>query len=151
FRANFSIGSVRIGFGRPLPSDSSMMIFEEIQSEYPDLSAKLGQYEPIKSAASIAGLQTMPAMQPYDLRIEALIRLVLAIGHGTQHPSNSEVDSWLAELGEEFVGGGRTRRKGLLSSTFALGMAIAEFLKAHGSRPASIFNGLSMSWKSYLK
>lgn len=72
-----------------------------IIQEKPSLQKKLRMFHPIKSAALISGLLTLPDLHANTLRLEMMIHLIMSYSKGKKEPMAQDVYSWLnRELGE---------------------------------------------------
>jgi hypothetical protein len=68
--------------------------------ERPNLRAELELFDPLTSAALVAGLLTEPSLQANTLRIELLIHLLLAFAVGNRNAGRPEIVRWIdSELG----------------------------------------------------
>lgn len=66
----------------------------------PSIKKKLRPFHPIKAAALISGLLTLPALQANTLRLEMLIHLILSHSLGKKEPMAQQLHLWLnKELG----------------------------------------------------
>lgn len=71
-----------------------------IIQEQPSIKKKLRPFHPIKAAALISGLLTLPALHANTLRLEMLIHLILSHSLGKKEPIAQHIHLWLnKELG----------------------------------------------------
>jgi hypothetical protein len=66
--------------------------------------ATLGDYDPLRLAASFSGLLTVPDLQSNCIRLEVLVHLSLGLGGGTRKPNANLVAQLFAKLGNGIVG-----------------------------------------------
>jgi hypothetical protein len=76
----------------------------KIASAHPDVIADLRNLEPLKTAATFAGLLTIPDLQASCLRIEVLVHLALAYCGGRRAPTQSFVRRSFERLGKGTCG-----------------------------------------------
>ena len=72
--------------------------------EHHALLAQLEEYDPLRLAASFAGLLTVPALQSNCLRLEILVHLALTHCHGSRKPNDKLVSRLFTALGEGMAG-----------------------------------------------
>lgn len=71
-----------------------------VTEERPNLQTDLERFDPLTSAALVAGLLTEPSLQANTLRIELLIHLLLAFARGNRNAGRREIARWInSELG----------------------------------------------------
>lgn len=71
-----------------------------IIQDRPSIKKKLRPFHPIKSAALISGLLTLPSLQANTLRLEMLIHLIMSYSIGKKEPMVQHIQLWLnTELG----------------------------------------------------
>jgi len=66
-----------------------------VLDEKPGLKDQLGDFDPLTSAALVAGLLTEPSLQANTIRIELLVHLLLAFAAGHRKPGRREIDHWI--------------------------------------------------------
>lgn len=71
-----------------------------IRERYPQLMKRLVALEPLATVTTFAGLLLQPELQSNCLRIETLIHLALAVGHGTTPPNPKFVADGFNQLGQ---------------------------------------------------
>lgn len=69
-----------------------------------NLHTQFRRLDPVKAAATFAGLLTAPTLQSSCYRIEALIHVALALGHGSQSPSPKFIARAFKAFGEGICG-----------------------------------------------
>src|SRR3990172_1009810 len=77
---------------------------DKIENENADLIADLRRLEPTKTAATFAGLLTLPELQANCLRIEALVHLAAAYCEGRSAPTRGFVMRSFERVGEGYCG-----------------------------------------------
>ena len=77
---------------------------DQIANENADLIADLRRLEPTKTAATFAGLLTLPELQANCLRIEALVHLAAAYCEGRSAPTRGFVMRSFERVGEGYCG-----------------------------------------------
>lgn len=75
-----------------------------VAEENQNLIQSLSSYDPIKTAATVAGLLTTPELQCNSVRLETLVHLIITNAHGRQKPQCSTLNQWFSALGEGFCG-----------------------------------------------
>ena len=78
-----------------LPLMHSAPRLRDILAECPDLGRKLKLYDPVRSAALIGGLLTLPQNHANTLRIEALVQMVLGWACGKRVCDSKTMGAWL--------------------------------------------------------
>jgi hypothetical protein len=73
---------------------------ESLARDQSDLAEQLGSFDPVKVAATFAGLLTVPELQSNCVRLEALVHLGLALGNGARKPGAKHIAQWFATLGK---------------------------------------------------
>jgi len=96
--------ATRADIGNFLPYLSSFVFsnrkISEAIDERPKLKVQLERFDPLTSAALVAGLLTEPSLQANTLRIELLVHLLLAFAVGNRKVGRREIDRWInRELG----------------------------------------------------
>ncbi len=71
-----------------------------IINEHQQLFSTLDEYNPLHLATVFAGLLTVPELQSNCIRLEALVHVSLALGRGSQKPTNKIVSSLFTDLGK---------------------------------------------------
>jgi hypothetical protein len=61
----------------------------------PSLKHRLRDFDPLRSAALVAGLLTEPSLHANTIRIEYLVHVLLAFAAGEREPGRPEVDHWI--------------------------------------------------------
>ena len=84
-----------VGNGKPLGT---------ILDSCPDLKRKFRSLDPVVTAATFAGLLTVPALQANAVRLEALVRLSLTLCQGKQKPTDKFIADAFRILGEGMCG-----------------------------------------------
>src|ERR1700688_1973641 len=64
----------------------------------------LGDYDPLRLAATFSGLLTVPDLQSNCIRLEVLVHLSLAFGGGTRKPNEKLVAQLFTALGDGIAG-----------------------------------------------
>ena len=77
---------------------------DQLLSERPDLQRRLKRLDPIVAAASFGALLTVPDLQANATRIEALVRLSLAMGEGRQKIADKVATDAFRHLGKGICG-----------------------------------------------
>jgi hypothetical protein len=85
----------------PAVMNSSM---EKIAKAHPDIIAELRKLDPIKTAATFAGLLAMPELQANCFRIEALVHLAATYCEGRMAPTKGFVRRSFERLSEGYCG-----------------------------------------------
>lgn len=67
----------------------------DVLEENPSIEKELKRYDPIKTAAFVSSLLTLPALHANNMRIEMLIHLIMAYSQGTKEPTQRQVLQWL--------------------------------------------------------
>jgi hypothetical protein len=66
-----------------------------IVDEKPSLKDQLGDFDPLRSVALVAGLLTEPSLHANTIRIELVVHLLLAFAAGHRKPGRREIDRWI--------------------------------------------------------
>lgn len=66
--------------------------------------ATLDSFDPLRLAATFAGLLTVPELQSNCIRLEVLVHLSLALGGGNRKPNNKIVSRLFTEFGNGIAG-----------------------------------------------
>jgi hypothetical protein len=78
--------------------------FASVAAEVPDLVASLAAFNGVQAVSTLAGLLTVPAYEPWALRLEVLTCLAVAHARGQAPVGPGDVDAWLAQVGTSSVG-----------------------------------------------
>jgi hypothetical protein len=77
---------------------------DSIYDRYPALMKQLAALDPLATVATFSGLLLQPELQRNCVRIETLIHLALAIGHGKQTPNPKLIADGFNQLGQGLCG-----------------------------------------------
>lgn len=83
------------GFG-----GGATLAMSDLLAARPDLVRRFEQLDPVVAAATFGGLLTVPDLQANGVRVEALVHLALALGHGRQKPADKLVAEAFRYLGK---------------------------------------------------
>src|SRR5689334_20051752 len=86
--------------GACLMAGLNQIYLGNIAEEHCDVVNDLNSFDPIKTAATFAGLLTYPDIQSNCIRLEALAHLAIVYCHGRQKPNNKPIEKWFKRLGE---------------------------------------------------
>jgi hypothetical protein len=69
-----------------------------------EVLAGLAEFDPLRLAATFAGLLTVPELQSNCIRLESLVHISLAFGHGRRKPVDKVIARLFSELGKGWLG-----------------------------------------------
>lgn len=78
--------------------------FSSLASRNTALFGRFREFDPVKLAATFGGLLTVPELQSNCLRLEVLVHLSLALGHGERKPNDALIKEAFGTLDEGWCG-----------------------------------------------
>jgi len=84
--------------------DAATFTLADLGAELDDVVAGLKQFDGVSVVSFLAGLLTVPAYQPWTLRIEGILCLALVHARGGRKATGADIDRWLQRASSSHIG-----------------------------------------------